>query len=245
MRFTNVFCSILTSVLSLMSCEKIPQIGDVIQNFQASESEILADGETFVTITCSLNQNSSPDRRMVTFKVDRGSFVETGNKTVTTECKFEGGSLIGKALLRSPFSSGIITISVEPANNNSANDLSQKIEITASSSVPSTLKIEPSSYGIKPNFLSEALLTGTLKNVKSKNVSNGYSVVFEDILLNGENANGKFRNSQFTTNDSSKVSSFYSAPAYPLGTQIKIIGTVLDSLGQKSKIKDSIVLTIN
>jgi hypothetical protein len=76
-------------------------------------------------------------------------------------------------------------------------------------------------------------------------VSKGQSVLFEDFLPGGGSANGQYRRLENVTKDSSNVTTFFSVPQYSIGTQIKVKSTVLNSLGQKTTVADSIILTVN
>jgi hypothetical protein len=95
------------------------------------------------------------------------------------------------------------------------------------------------------NFFSELKLSCLLKNANGGYVSKGYVVVFDDVLVAGGNANGRYRDVNTTSNDTSRVSIRYGASNLPIGTAIKLRATILDSLGNRTKMKDSVLVTIN
>ncbi len=227
------------------SCKKVPSIDEVLTDLKISQSEVLADGQSTVSISVVLSDKSSTDRRSVIFTTSSGIFTSSGSNKYTSKAEFENGILLAKATLRSSTEPGTIKVSVKPEFDSPLNEYILTASIIAKPSVPVSIKLEPSSFGIASNFLNEVQITGILKNSDGKFVSKGNNVLFENLLLSGISANGHFRNLQPTTSDSSKVGGYYSANLYPIGTKIKIKCTVLDSNGQRTIISDSLLLTIN
>jgi len=240
MRYLTVF---LLAVITLTNCKKIP-VDQVFKNLKFSKSEIFADGQSTVSISVELSDKSSDDRRNIVFSASSGVFTANGKDTYSSKAEFENGILVAKATLRVSTKPGTIVVSVKPEFNSPVNGFILSDSIPAKTSVPFSIKLETSSFGIASNHLTEVFITGNLKNASGKFVSEGYNVLFEDVVLSVP-ANGQFRNLQTTTTDSALVSGYYSAFAHPIGTQIKIRGTLLDENGHKTAIADSVLLTVN
>lgn len=224
----------------LISCGDEAEIGDIFQNLQINPSEVAADGKSTLNVSVEINQKSSSDRRKIIFKTSSGTFTSSGSSSATVEAKYENGILTAKAVLKAGTKAGEVKISVEPEFDSPIKEFVESRSINLLPSIPSSLELEPSSYGLASNFLGETKISGYLKNSSGNFVSEGYSVTFSDFLLDGTPAGGLFRDVHLKTADSSKVSCIYSTKAYPVGTKIKIIGTVADS-----NISNNLILTIN
>lgn len=231
---------IVSFLTLLISCGEDAEIDDVFQNLQVNPSEIAADGKSTVSVSVEINQKSSSDRRKIIFKTSSGSFTSSGTSSATVEAKYENGILMAKAVLKAGTKAGEVTVSVEPEFDSSVKEFVESRSINFISSLPLSLELEPSSYGLAANFLGETKITGYLKNSTGNFVSEGYKVSFSDFLPDGSPAGGMIREAHLTTTDSSKVSFIYSAKDYPIGTKIKIIGKVSDS-----NISSNLILTIN
>lgn len=231
---------IVSFLTLLISCGDDAEIDDVFQNMQVNPLEAAADGKSIINISVEINQKSSSDRRKIIFKTSSGSFTSSGTSSATVEAKYENGILIAKTVLKVGTKAGEAKISVEPEFDSSVREYVESRSINLVPSIPFSLELEPSSYGLAANFLGETKVTGYLKNSIGNFVSDGYKVSFSDFLLDGSPAGGMFRDAHFTTTDSSKVSFMYSAKNYPVGTKIKIIGTISDS-----NISNNLTLTIN
>lgn len=227
----------------LNSCKKDISVDDVLYDFSLDKAEVIADGNTSITLTVKLNNKASADRRTVIFSTSNGSFGEGVKKTVKAE--FTEGVLTAKASFKVSTTPGEITVSVQPEFDarNQEFKLSRKVLSTASSA--RSVKIEPSSFGLASNFVTEVGLTAFIKNADGGFASAGQKVIFEDFLTSGMPANGRFRNIKAVTTDSSKVGAIYSAPLLPIGTNINIRCTLLDNSGNKMNISDAVTLTIN
>lgn len=229
----------------LYSCNKEVQVNNLLSDFVLSKKQVLADGQTTVTVSVKLSDNSSADRRSVIFSSSSGIFTVSGTKKQTVKAEFENGLIIAKATFRVSMDPGTIKITVQPEFDSPLAEFVLTDSIIVAPSVPSSIKIEPSSFGIGSNFINEVYLSGFLENSSNRYVSKGNKVLFEDVLLSGTPANGRFRNVLNFSNDTSKVSAIYSATILPIGTNIKIRATVLDNAGNLTSIKDSVLLTIN
>lgn len=139
----------------------------------------------------------------------------------------------------------MITISAKPEFDSPLGEFELKDSIQALPSVPVRIQITPSKFGIGSNFQDEVFLTARLTNKDGKLVSSGAKVRFDDVLPGQVTARGRFREQQTVTQDSAKVSSFYSADVHPIGTQIKLRVFILNQDGSDSGIGDSTYLNIN
>jgi len=242
MKIITLFFTII--VLLIFSCKKDINISDSLTNFKLSLREILADGQSTVSLSVELDEKSSIDRRNVVFTTSGGLFAASGTNKYTAKAEYDNGILIAKATLKSSTQPGVVKITVKPEFDSPIQEFILTDSLIASPSIPASIKLEPSSFGLGANFVNEILLTATLKNSNGRFVSKGYNVLFEDFVLNSL-ANGRFRALSGSTSDSSKVTGFYSASNYPIATQIKIKGTLLDSNGLRTSITDSILININ
>jgi hypothetical protein len=232
-------------MIALCACDEDVEVADVLFNLKISDTQIVADGQSTVRISVNIPDRSTPDRRNVIFTTTAGVFTSSSAGKYTAKTEFLDGVLTATATLRAPTSPGKIAVSVQPEFDSPIKEFIVADTIEAVRSNPSTILLETSSFGISPNFLTEVKLTGLLKNSKGNNVSKNVKVLFEDILLDGRAANGRHRELQSLSNDTSYVSSYYSVPAYPIGTTVKIRATVLDDIGIKTLIKDSLIVTVN
>lgn len=242
MRISTAF--LITITCSIISCKKDIIISDALTNFKISQREVLADGQSTVALSVQLSNKSSSDRRNVVFTTSAGTFAVSGSNKYTSKAEYENGNLIAKATLKSSTQPGVIKITVQPEFDSPIKEFVLSDSLVAKQSIPASIKLEPASFGIGSNFINEVFLTATLKSSTGKFVSKGYNVLFEDFILNSS-ANGRFRALSGATADSSKVTVFYSASNYPITTQIKLKGTLLDANGLRTSIADSVFININ
>ncbi len=241
MRYLTIF---LLAVITFTNCNKQVAIDKVLKNLKFSKPEIPADGQSTVTVSIELSDKSSDDRRTVIFSTSSGVFTASGNSKYTAKAEYENGMLIAKAIVRISTKPGYLVVSVKPEFDSPVKEFVVTDSIPAKKSVPFSFKLGTSSFGIASNHLNEVFITGKLLNASGKFVSEGYNVLFEDSVLTVA-ANGQFRELTTTTGDSSVLSAYYSAFAHPIGTQIRIRGTLLDENGNKTTITDAILLTVN
>jgi hypothetical protein len=235
----------IVSLLFLLSCNKEVKINDILTNLKLSKTQVTADGQSTVSISVNVSDNSSADRRSIIFSASSGVFTTSGTGKQIVKAEFDNGLIVAKVTFRVPIQPGTIKITAQPEFDNPLNEYVITDSIIASTSVPALIKLEPSANGIASNFLNEIQLTGSLQNANGRYVSKGNKVLFEDLLLSGIPANGRFRNMLNISNDTSKVSAVYSASTLPIGTNIKVRATILDNAGNSTNIKDSVLLTIN
>src|SRR5690606_27620802 len=226
----------------ITSCIPDANISNVYSSIIVDKSELFADGKSTATITVELNSKTSQDRRNVIFTTNVGSFSNDFKKKTTIKASFVDGKLIAKATIIAPTILKKIIIKIEPEFDSNLKEYFSTVEIDVKESEPAKIVLTPSNLGIEANFNSEVIVIGTLFNIESKSVSDGNRVIFEDILENGESANGLFRALSDTTVDSSRVSCIYGASNHPIGTKIKIRGTILDRESKFTSISDSILL---
>lgn len=241
MKYLSFF---LLAAVTFTNCKNEVRIDKVLTNLKFSQPEISADGQSTVDVSVELTDKSSDDRRTVVFTISSGVFTASGNNKHTAKAEFENGILVAKATLRASTKPGFLVVSVKPEFDSPVKEFIVKDSISAKKSTPFSIKLGTSSFGVASNHLNEVFITGKLLNASGKFVSEGYNVLFEDSVLTVR-ANGQFRQLNTTTADSSVLSAYYSAYAHPIGTQIRVRGTLLDENGNKTNITDAILLTVN
>lgn len=232
-------------VIMLSSCTSNTDIDEVFMDFTVSTEEVYADGQSTVNLSVILDDDTDADRRNVVFKTSSGIFVPAAAETVVVKSEYENGRLIAKATLKVSTKTGVITVSVKPEYDSSVTEYVLEKTITALPSVASSIDLQPSALGIGSNYLTEVQLIGNLRNSLGKFVSSGHRVIFKDFLSDGKPANGGFRDVQLQTGAESKVSCYYAAGLYPIGTAIEIKCILLDENNSLTTLSDSVILTIN
>lgn len=235
---------LLIVLLCLYACSKSINADDVIQQLDADPTTVDANGAS-VKLTAVINPKASDDRKNVIFTTTGGSLVNAAaDGTLNIKADFVDGKLTATATLKAPFSEGTFKVTAAPATTSPNGDYSKSVTITASAVLPTSIDIQPSSFGIGSNFTSEDTLVATLKN-GNKKVSQGAKVVFDDNFENGAPVHGQFRQQQLSSNASSQVSAIYSAPALAIGTQIFLTASIVDPVSGEKKYPQTIVITIN
>ena len=235
---------LLVVISVLIACNKNLEVGDILTNLTTDKEVVNADGQSIVEVSVEINQNSSEDRRVVIFTASSGVFSDSELNTYSSKAEFIDGKLIAKAMLKAPISPGQITITCQPEFDSPIKEYELSKKIEAIPSLPNSINLEASAFGLKSQFGNEVFLHAILKNSEGKHVSKNTMVLFEDLTSN-TNANGRYREMQNATDENGKVSTYYSSNAYPVGTDIMIRVTVLDPSGIKTNLTDSILLTIN
>jgi hypothetical protein len=234
--------------LILHSCKKNyeVQVDNVIYNLRLSPNTGLADGRTIITVSVNLSRNADISKRSVIFTISPGNFLNGQGGTVTVPAALNGDSIIATATFISPSNAGVITVRAMP-NIPDSNKYVLKDSVVLTTSSPAEITLQTSSYGLRYNFQSEDTIIGIIKNISGKGISTGVKVLFEDSLLTGMKADGKYRQSNVSvSNGNSQVSTIYSNGVQSAGVDILVRGTVLNEAGQKTNITDSIILkTIN
>lgn len=236
---------LLLGVSALVGCQDEVPVAEVLSQLTLTPRSLPADGQSTAQISVTLPKATSADRRSVIFSTSRGVFAASGTDKYTAKAEFVNGELVARATLRAPLQPGGIGVTAQLEYDSPIRDYALTDSLHASPSVAASLVLEPSRSGIAANFVNEVRVVGSLRNADNRYVSRNTRVLFEDRLLSGAPANGRFRNRQLLSNDTSRVSTFYGAAAYPIGTTIRIRGTVLDAKGAKTAVADSVLLTIN
>lgn len=244
---------ILFGILLLFGCSDDAAVGDVFSNFTLKPTKelaagefLLADGTSTIDVSILLSEKSDSDRRNVIFATSSGKFTSNNSKTYTAKAEFENGELIARAVIKVSTKPGKITVTAKPEFDSPIGEFVMEQSIETALSIPASIEMQTNSLGLAGNFLSEVKVVGTLRNEHNDMVSDGFKVDFKDLLLlSNTEAGGYFREKKDTTKDSSKVQAYYSAIAYPIGTQIKIKFTVIDTDGQLTPYTDSRIITIN
>lgn len=229
-------------ILGFFSCAKeVVPVSEVLSPMQFSSRTIVADGSSTISITVEIGKDADADKRNMRFSTSSGNFVG-GDTTLVKKAEFEGGKLIARVQLKAPMKPGIIKISVKPEASNQFTDYTVSDEIVAVRSEPSQIRVSASSFSVLTAYAGEIRVKGILLNKSDKYVSVGYKVAFEDFFQNGNRVNGRFREVQNISMDSSSVSALYSPGYIPSGSTIYIKATILDSLGVKTSMADSVII---
>ena len=237
---------LLIGLLFFTSCEKQNiDASDVISDLSLIPVTIEADGSSMISISVKLNKEAEVSKRKVVFETSSGSFASTNTKTATIEATYEQGLLVARTSIKAPTSPGVMFVTARTEYRSLYNDFIAKGSITIMPSVPVSIKAEPSSFGVRTDFLGEVEISGILKNANGRNVSTGSKVVFEDYFP-GQNvsANGRYRLIQVSSDENSRVNVLYSPGHVTPGTPVFVKCTLLDSAGNKTNIKDSVLLTV-
>jgi hypothetical protein len=224
----------------LLSCYKTSVLtSDIFNSFLLSSHRIYADGTTQDTIYVVLNKDADPTKRNILFKASGGKFINGKDSTISVPAQIYNGQLAAKAILIAPLQPQKVKITVQTDQSNIFIDYSLKDSIEVDSSLPVSIGLIPSSFGLKANFGSEVKITGILKNASGNYVSLNTKVKFTDTLIStGMSGVGSFRATQDMSDSISTVSTNYSIPNLPVGSTIKITATVVGT-----SISDSIIIT--
>lgn len=231
--------------LLFASCTKELNTSDIITNLTASQSTIDADGSSIVTFSVELNDRAASDRRTIIFSTDGGEWIDGKNGKVSITADYSQGRLLALAKLKAPSTPGTINISAKSSILTINGDFNLITAINAIKVEPKKIFLEPSSFGIGSNFISQDTIVGKITGDNNKNASKGVNVLFEDLLSNGSPALGRFKQLLTSSNSNSIVSAIYSANQLPIGTTISIKATILDEKGAKTNISHTLYLNIN
>jgi len=233
-------------IFLLIQCKKttIP-VSSVIDNLTISNYNLLADGYSSDTATVALNNDAYSSKRYVVFKITGALASKDTTKINVVPATYLNGQLNAQIIFKAPLKPGMIYISASPLldtfdqRNFTLND-----SLRVNASIPSSIKLNPSGFGIQTSFGSEVMITGVLKNIFNNPVSLGNSVMFVDSLKNGNSAMGEFRQVVNPSDSMSKVSVGYSIFSGNVGDKITIKAFVLDSSGMRLPFSDSTTLTV-
>lgn len=248
MNYMKSIIPLILGSLILCSCKKNQEIkvDDVISNLKLSSQTGLADGGTTIIVSVDLSKDADISKRSVIFTISSGNFSNGQNGTITIPADLNNVSITATTTFISPSNPGTIVIRAMP-NIPDSNKYVLTDSINFTNSQPSRISIQTSSYGLRYGFQSEDTIIGTIRNSAGQGASSGMKVLFEDSLLTGTAAGGKYRKANIIASDAtSKVSTIYSNGVQPQGTDILIRGTVLDEAGNKTNITNYIIIkTIN
>jgi hypothetical protein len=213
---------------------------DVIHDIKVSGSNYVADGTTIIDVWTYLDKDADADKRSVIFSSTTGTFISSNDTTATVTAAFENGQLVARTKFKMPFVPGPLFLKARPATVNrfAKYKIADTLQIAAS--VPATLKLLPSSLGLKTGYTGEITLTATLKNANGNNVSSGTKVLFESIP-----ASGVFRTIRDTTDVTSTTVSSFTAGSTSAPTTLLIRCTYLNKGSSKTAIKDSCTINIS
>lgn len=229
----------------VVSCGKVKVENlKVIESIQLLPSTVEGDGSSQVDLIIKINKSADLSRRKLAVETSSGSFGTSGLKSTTLEAVYENTELIARAKIKAPSAPGFIVITARPEFRNAYHDFIVKDSIPVSPSMPVSITASASAFGVQTGFVGEVLITGTLKNAKGKNVSTGVKVQFADFYQNGMPVGGRFRQTQNSSDESSKVTAYYSPGLIPPGTGIIIRITILDAQGNPTGIFDSVIVTV-
>ncbi|MCX2451404.1 hypothetical protein OQX61_08985 [Pedobacter sp. PLR] len=236
--------SVLVLLLLLFnSCKKEKVIStDLIRSLKVSATEVPADGSSTLYVTAEINEDSDPDRRIVVFTSNNGSFGEKGDSTISQKAIFEGEKLISRVQFKAPISTGTITIKARVDLSNEKRDFTKMVSVQALSSIPDKLTLTASSFSVMVKYGNEISIIGQLVNNSNKFVSKGNKVIFSDSYEDGTPVNGFYRQLQLSSNASSNVSATYTPGEIGVGKRIWLKCHLLDENGRNTTIKDSILI---
>ncbi len=235
----------ILSLAGLIACKKQHiSTDEVLHTLQLSPNPVDADGSSPINVSIRVNSSADVARRKVILETSAGTFSSTSTKTTTVEALYENGELIARATIKAPISPGFVVVTAKPELRNPYNDFLVKDSVQAIISTPSSISLTPSAFGVQTAYVNEVLITGTLKNLKNRNVSSNTKVIFTDVYANGTPVGGRFRQVQNSSDENSKVSAYYSPGLVTPGTSFYIRATVLDAAGNPTSITDAVLLTV-
>jgi hypothetical protein len=238
---------IVLAILCLTQCKKDkPKHGlDVIESLSISNHNLLADGYTSDTATAVINNNTFASKRYIIFKITGSLASADSTKTIVAPASYINGQLIARTIFKAPLKPGMLYVSASPiVDSFDARNFTLNDSFYVNASVPTSIKLSPSAFGIKTNYGNEIVITGVLRNMFNKPASLSDSVKFVDTLENGIAAKGNFRQITNPSDSISEVSVGYSIYSGNIGDRIIIKAFVLDSFGVRRPFYDSTILTI-
>lgn len=226
------------SLLCACKASVVPP-SEVISALKTSGSNYQADGTSVIDVWVTINKDADADKRSVIFSSNIGTFLPSNDTTSTVTAGFENGQLIARTKFKMPLAGGALYIKARPATINRLANYQISDTLQIGPSVPATLKLLPSSLGVKTGFTNEVTLTATLKNSSGNSVSAGTSVLFENIP-----AVGAFRMIRDTTDATSTAARTFTAGNTVAPATVMIRCTYIDKTGARTAIKDSCIINI-
>jgi len=227
----------------IFSCKtEIYEPHEIIHSLYISNKTPLANGTSLVEISVQLNPDADEDKRSVVFHVSDGKFIENQDTVITKEAEYINERLVATVKFLVPIYETKIYLSAKPASSSRYNSFLLKGSIKNIKVIPTAIQLTPSAFSVPTAFGGEVSLIGILKN--NGNVTQGAKVIFEDFSATGKPINGRYRATRSSTDVNSTVSTYYSPGNIPPGERIIIICTYMDSLNNKTQIKDSCEINV-
>lgn len=239
----NIYKILLLFLIVSGACRKQVTTSDLLSPLTFSSKQVIADGSSLITVETTLNQNTDPTFRNVLFNCSAGSFIGGTDSTAKAAATFVNERLLATVQFKAPLVPGEVIIKAKILLPNEIHDYTQQDSIAALASVPSKISLSSSSFAVEINFGSEVTVTGLLANMSGKSVSLHNKVGFYDHYDDNTPVDGRFRQLETMSNSSSSVSAIYSPGAVLVGRNIWIVGILLDTLGHKTNIKDSVLIS--
>jgi hypothetical protein len=244
----RIYLNFLFLLLATSCIKHDVQPGDLLSPMTFSTKQVQADGTSLITVSTVINANSDSTKRTVVFTTKYGSWVGGKDSTISKKATYINQQLVASVQYKAPSSvvgQGMDTINAKMYLPAEKQDYSQTDYIKVTASTPTKLVVSASAFSVKVNFGSEITVTGTLTNSQGNPVSLGSVVVFENRFDDQTAVNGRFRQQQLSSNAQSTVSAIYSPGNVATGRNIWLSCFLLDSSGNKTAIKDSVLITTN
>lgn len=222
----------------LLSCTDEVEFNDLAVVTLNIESWIANDSDTAI-FTVKFNDDTVLDKITANVTITNGSFTENELQELSFKPKRTPENTIESQI--------IVKSSTTDSNSNivfNINEYKQEFTINSTVSSPDKISLTASSFAVQNDFGSEITLTGTLKNSKDKLASKGISVDLEDVFINGELVNGRYRSESLISNSKSQISAVYTVGNITPNQDVFIIASVLDENGIKTQIKDSVQIFV-
>ncbi|MCF2494297.1 hypothetical protein [Dyadobacter chenhuakuii] len=227
------------------NCQEKINTTDVIKGFSVAPKEsVLADGSTKLSISVLLDNSADLDKRNIVFTASNGDFINGKDHIIVKKAEFEAGQLVARTEYIVPNTDGKIVFTAKPEAQSQFKDFLVKDSITLLQSVPKSIKLTTSSFSVETGFGSDVLITGKLSNDNNSGVSKNYKVVFEDMLTDGSDISGRFRQQSLSVDSNSQVSTIYSPGYVAAGTEVKVICYLLDDQENKTQISDFVIINV-
>ncbi len=220
---------LLIGLCSLGGCYDEPTADPktVITAFKPVNSKIEADGYATTEVNVELPTDAGDDRRTVTFKTDKGVFIETEKNEASIKAELASdGKLIARVHLRSITTVGRanLTATIKEVNDTTS--------VVFSRAYPTQLIIKTDKLAIRPSFDNEVAFVIELKRPKGVvSIGTVAKLTVLDSLKKQEI--GLFRNPQRESDESGKCSFFYTLGASSYLGRLRVVASVQDSVRQK------------
>tara|TARA_E500000318_G_C3566436_1_gene215836 strand:- start:446 stop:1174 length:729 start_codon:yes stop_codon:yes gene_type:complete len=169
------------------------------------KTSLIADGVDERRYSMVFNSDAKIENIKVSGEVANGVFSDNEQDTFTLKpFKDSNDQIVAFFTVRSTTVNKKIELVFK------VNDYFLKESIESEPSLPERIQIIPSALTVRNTFASEITIQANLLNERNRKVSQGIKVKVSDELADGTPVNGRFRNSQLTSDEESKVSFSYS-----------------------------------